>query len=296
MSDDCQEIEGLLRELFPICRSLSGPGNDATFEILRKHVDLQINSVPSGSPVFDWIIPPEWTFRRAYVDQISKDGRISRVVDTIQSNLHIVNYSAPFRGRLNFKDLVSRLHFSESLPDAIPYRTNYFSKDWGFCLSKVTFDKLDRNAEFEVVIDSDLNESGTLKFATQIKRGRKEQEILISTYCCHPSLANDNLSGLITATLLFKWLNTIDTEYSYRLVIAPETIGVIAFLYQFKDQLRNLIGGAVVTTNGGPGQLGLKESFLGNSMFDRAAKCVLNSTGQPWKSDNSEHVEYIRIF
>lgn len=282
----------LLRELFPLCRSLSGDGVRQSLGILARQAPLSILEYKSGTPVFDWTIPPEWNPREAWI----KDAAGRKVVDFAQSNLHLVSYSAPFRGVLAWEELAPRLHTLPRLPRAIPYRTSYYHKDWGFCLSQEQYDALDRRGRYEVLIDSELKE-GSLTLAQARLPGSSGREYLFSTYCCHPSLANDNLSGLVLTTLLCRELAGRDLRHSYRFVIAPETIGAIAYLAHNQEDMRRLAGGFVVTCVGGPGPLGYVETFLGDHHIDRVAGQAFAELGiqplrYPFAPNGSDERQY----
>lgn len=268
----------LLKKLFPICRSITGKGNRTTLSELSEYVPLKIHEVKSGTSVFDWTVPDEWNIQDAWI----KDSQGNKIVDFQKSNLSVVNYSTPLHEKLSFSELDKHLHTLPNNPDAIPYRTSYYKKTWGFCLTYNQYLKLDRNATYEVFIDSHHDAKGSLTFADALHKGKSKQEILLSTYCCHPSLANDNLSGMILSVLLFRYLSTLETEYSYRLVIAPETIGVITYLFSHQTEVSNIAAGAVITTVAGKGALGLKPSFQGNHWVDRISRSVLNETTAKW--------------
>lgn len=265
------EIDRLLRRLFPLNRSLTGDGNRETFRILADHnVPLAVEEIPSGTRVFDWTVPPEWRIRDAYI--LNGQGR--KIVDLARSNTHVVSYSIPVDAEMTEAELLPHLHTLPGMPDAWPYRTSYYRRSWGFCISEQMRYAPDFFGPFRVRIDSELDRSGSMSIAQAFHRGAVDDEILISTYCCHPSLANDNLSGLITAGLLFRYIAGRPTHYSYRLVIVPETVGAIAFLACHAG-VEHIKAGCVVTTTGGTGPLGMKRSFLGDHAIDRLAARVL---------------------
>lgn len=288
-----KDISSLLEALFPICRSLTGNGNRKTFNILKEHIDLELHEVPSGTSVFDWTIPEEWNVSEAWL----KDEDGNTILNFKDCNVHLLNYSSAIDEWMSFDELSKNLFFLEDFPDAIPYRTSYYKKRWGFCLSYNQFKTLDKSKKYHAYIDSTFDSKGSLTYATAFKKGKSDKEILLSSYCCHPSLANDNLSGMIGSALLFKHLSNIDTYYSYRLVIAPETIGVITFLAQNQDLLKNIIGGTVMTTIAGPGKIGLKASYDEVCEVQKAAEYVLNNNVEQWKSypftpDGSDERQY----
>jgi aminopeptidase-like protein len=284
----------LLAELFPICRSLTGDGNRNSFNILKQIIPLETLEVPSGSKVYDWTVPDEWNIRDAYI----ADSTGARVVSFKENNLSVVSCSEPIDKTMSFAELAPRLHTLADLPNAIPYRTSYFKRDWGFCLTQERFDQLDKKENYRVVIDSTLDPKGSMTLGHAFHQGKFDREILISSYICHPSMANDNLSGVVLSTLLFDWIRKQKTNYSYRLVIVPETLGVICYLNQFEEQMKKrIVGGTVVTTCGGPGPLGLKPTFQQEHWLDQMARSVLKNTGEEWKDfpfvpDGSDERQY----
>lgn len=291
MQFDVQLVDCLLRDLFPICRSLTGNGNRKTLERLANEVPLRIQEIPSGTKCFDWEVPPEWNVRDAWIKDFS--GR--KIVDFQESNIHLVNYSIPVRESLSFSELCKHIHTLPEMPDAWPYRHSYYKRDWGFCMSHSDFESMDRNGQYEVYVDSDLNADGSLTIADCRHEGESGLEYFISTYCCHPSLANDNLSGLVLSVLLFKRLLSVETYHSYRLIIAPETIGVISYLHRYQEEMRQSSGGFVVTTVAGQGPLGYKQSFIGKHEVDLAANLALR--GREYKTyvfhpDGSDERQY----
>ncbi|MBI4798705.1 MAG: DUF4910 domain-containing protein [Desulfarculus sp.] len=289
----CEALaDRLLRELFPICRSLSGEGVRQSLRVLQNHAPLTILEYATGTPCFDWTIPREWNAREAWI----KDASGHKVVDFAQSNLHLVSYSTPVSGTFTFAELEPHLHTLPRLPRAIPYRTSYYREDWGFCLSQEQLDGLDRQGRYEVFIDSEL-EHGALTLAEARLAGASGREYLFSTYCCHPSLANDNLSGLVLTTLLCRELAGRDLRHSYRLVIVPETIGAIAYLAHHQEEMRRIAGGFVVTCVGGPGPLGYQPTFLGDHHIDRAAGQAFAELGvepvlYPFAPNGSDERQY----
>ena len=217
-------IHALAAELFPICRSITGPGVRKSLEILARHIPLTVHDVASGTQVLDWTVPPEWTIREAYI--ATAGGR--RVVDLAHHSLHVMSYSVPIRARMTLTELKPHLHSLPDQPDLIPYRTSYYQSAWGFCLSHRTLEGL-RDETYEVVIDSDLA-PGSLTYGEYLHRGATADEVLLSTHICHPSLANDNCSGLAVAAMLAAALARLQTRLSYRFVFAPGTIGAITWL------------------------------------------------------------------
>lgn len=283
----------MMRRLFPLCRSITGDGLRQTLSVLAETVpQMRVIEVRSGTQVFDWTIPCEWAIRDAYLADVN--GR--RVVDFRESNLHVVGYSAPINRRMSFDDLQPHLHSLPALPDAIPYRTSYYKENWGFCLTQKQRDRLDPRATYHAVIDSELF-PGSLSMGEARLPGTSGREYLISTYCCHPSLANDNLSGPVVTALLHSELAKRKLRHSYRFVFVPETIGAIAYCAQFPEDVRGMAGGFVVTSCGGPGPFGIKETFLGNHLIDRAARLALRDAGidpvvYPFVPDGSDERQY----
>jgi aminopeptidase-like protein len=271
--------EALLERLFPINRSLTGPGVRQTLEVLSEVVGLTLHEVPSGTVCYDWTVPPEWSIRDGWIRSEGGDT----IVSYRESNLHVVGYSVPVSGYFSYDDLVPHLHTLPARPEAIPYRTSYYRRDWGFCLSHSAFLRLDPQATYQVLIDSTLDPSGSLTMADAHLKGSTGREYILSTYCCHPSLANDNLSGLICSVLLFRRLAALPAvQHSYRLIVVPETIGAIAYLYRFRDIMKQVDGGYVITTTAGPDRPGYKESYLGNHEVDVAARLALGDDHIPY--------------
>jgi aminopeptidase-like protein len=260
-----READGLLRELFPLNRSIMGEDIRETLRRLTRNSSFQLKSYPTGLQCFDWTIPQEWTIRDAYI----KDSKGRRVVDFKTNNIHVMSHSQPFKGTMTLDELRPHLHTLPAVPDAIPYRTSYYQKDWAFCLSHRQLLALDAAERYDVLIDSTLSD-GQLTLADDLVVGSSAQEFLISTYCCHPSMANDNLSGAILTVLLNKRLRGRKNRFSYRFLIAPETIGPIVYLSQNEKLLKKTLGGFVVATVGGPGPFGYKQTFLADHIIDEA--------------------------
>jgi aminopeptidase-like protein len=269
-----EEMYALLTELYPICRSITGNGVRESLQILKREVPLDVHEVPSGTPVFDWAVPREWNVRDAYVKRA--DGR--RIIDFHKSNLHVVSYSVPVRARLPLAELREHLFTRPDLPDAIPYRTSYYQEDWGFCLSQHQLDQIP-DGEYEVVIDSSL-EDGSLTYGECFLAGATEDEILISCHICHPSLANDNLSGVVVAARLARELAARPRRYSYRFLFIPGTIGSITWLARNQDRVHRIRHGLVLAGLGDRGDLTYKRSRQGNAEIDRAVVHVLGQTGR----------------
>jgi aminopeptidase-like protein len=265
----------LMRRLFPLCRSLTGDGVRETFDILEEEIPITRTEIPSGSRVFDWIVPDEWNLHDAYI--ATADG--IRVVDSRRSALHVVSYSEPVRTTLSLPRLRERLHTLPDQPDVIPYRTSYYERTWGFCLSHRRLLEL-APGDYEVVIDSTL-EPGQLTYAELPIEGEGEGEVLVSTYVCHPSLANDNLSGIAVATMLAKELMRRELRHTYRFLFAPGTIGPLAWLHQNRDGLDRIEHGLTLSCIGDGGNLTYKRSRRGNTEVDQAMEVVLRDSGAP---------------
>ncbi len=286
--------DDLLRRLFPICRSITGNGLRQTLKLLREVTPFDLYEVPSGTKCYDWTIPDEWNVQDAYV----ADSKGRRVIDFHANNLHLVNYSVPFEGKLTFDELAPHLHTLPDLPQAIPYRTTYYNPSWGFCLTDKQLQKLDRNETYSVRVDTSLM-PGALTYGETLLRGTSSQEYLVSTYVCHPSMANDNLSGVVLWTLLLNELRQCSftglrrgssgkqapLRHSYRFVIAPETIGALAYIARNEEAVQRLEGGFVATTVAGPGRFGYKSTWRGDSLVDRVVRLT-------FKELNLEYSEY----
>jgi aminopeptidase-like protein len=239
------EIDSFLQRLNPWPRSLTGDGNRETLRILQEIAPIELSEYSSGTPVYDWVIPEEWSIRDAYIK--GPDG--DRLVDFKESNLHVVSYSEPVHERMTFDVLAPRLHVLQQNPDVIPYRTSYYSRDWGFCVTGKQRESLQNNEGLlEVCIDTELNPSGSMTIGSLCVPGLSDEEYLISTYCCHPSMANDNLSGLMVTALLAREMVSRDKpKKSWRFIFVPETIGSIAYLCHNEPTRHLLHHGLVVT-------------------------------------------------
>ena len=260
-----EELHDFAASLFPICRSITGNGLRHTLQAIGARIPLQLHEVPSGTPVFDWIVPKEWNIRDAYI--ADEQGR--RLVDFRKSNLHVVNYSIPVQATMSHAELKGHLHTIPEHPTWIPYRTSYYKEDWGFCLSHEQAEQLDINANYEVCIDSSL-EDGSLTYGECYLPGQSESEILISAHCCHPSLANDNLSAITVATFLAEELAKHNLRYSYRFVFAPGTIGAITWLARNREITHRIRHGLVLSGVGNADSFHYKKSRRGNAEIDRA--------------------------
>jgi len=266
-----ESMYALVARLFPICRSITGEGVRQTLRILAEDLPgLTIHEIPSGTRAFDWVVPPEWNVREAYL--LDPTGR--RIIDFAVSNLHLVGYSVPVRRKISLKELQGHLHSLPDLPEAIPYVTSYYEERWGFCLSDRQRSAL-AEGEYTVVIDSELK-PGSLTYGELRIPGEREEEVFFSTYVCHPSMANNELSGPAVATHLARWLLSERRRYSYRLVFVPETIGSLTYLSLHLDEMkRRIIAGYNVTCVGDERVFSYLPSRQEDSLADRAALHVL---------------------
>jgi len=266
-----------IAELFPICRSITGDGVRETLRIVGGHVPLEIHEVPTGTQVFDWTVPREWNIKDAYI----KNSRGARVVDFRQSNLHVISYSAPVRRRMRLQELQEHLFTLPDRPDWIPYRTSYYNENWGFCLAHRQFEALE-DEEYEVCIEASLTE-GYLTYGEYLLPGRTAEEVLISCHVCHPSLCNDNLSGIALAVHLAMLISRWPVRrYSYRFLFIPGTIGSIVWLARNERQVARIKHGLVVSCVGDGGRFTYKKSRRGNAEIDQASEHVLKYSGRPY--------------
>ena len=267
----------LMVELFPICRSITGNGVRQSLQILQNHISLNISEIPSGTEVFDWTIPREWNINDAYI----KNSKGEKIVDFKKSNLHVLNYSIPICTKLSLQELLPHLHSLPNQPNVIPYRTSYYKENWGFCITHNQLINL-HDDEYEVVIDSTL-ENGSLTYAEFFIQGESDDEVLFSCYTCHPSMCNDNLSGVVLFTFLAKHLKNLSLKYSYRFLFVPETIGAITWLSQNESNLKKIKHGLVAYCVGDPGNSSYKKSRQGNAEIDQIVMEVLKNTGDKHK-------------
>ena len=272
-----EEMFRLIRRLYPICRSITGNGVRESLEILKEHIPLTIQEVPSGTPVFDWTVPKEWNIQDAYIKNASGE----KIVDFQQSNLHVLNYSLPIKKKVSLNELKAHTFSIPEQPDWIPYRTSYYKENWGFCLTHNQLSTLSED-EYEVFIDASLEE-GHLTYGEYYFKGRTDAEILISTHICHPSLANDNLSGIALATQLAKHLGSRSSRFSYRFIFIPGCIGSITWLCLNEPNVSKIRHGLVLVNVGDSGKVNYKKSRRGNAEIDRAVIQVLKDAGDPYE-------------
>ena len=271
-----QKLYDFAAELYPICRSITGNGVRETLARIAERIPLQISEVPTGTTVFDWTIPKEWNIRDAYI----KDAEGRRVVDFQRSNLHVMNYSVPMRRKMPLAELRAHLFTIPEYPNWIPYRTSYYKENWGFCLSHNELARL-QDGEYEVCIDSTL-ENGQLTYGECYLRGQSEEEVLISCHICHPSLANDNLSGIAVATALAAQLSGQSRFYSYRFLFIPGTIGAITWLARNSSAVMRVRHGLVLTGLGDRGEFHYKKSRRGDTEIDRVMAHVLRHSSETY--------------
>jgi aminopeptidase-like protein len=269
-----QRMYHLISRLYPICRSITGNGVRETFGILRELIPLDTHEIPSGTQVFDWTIPKEWNIRDAYV----KDSRGEKIIDFQKSNLHVMSYSVPIKKDVTFEELKAHLFTIPEHPEWVPYRTSYYKQNWGFCLSHKAFLAL-LDGTYEVYIDSSL-EDGYLTYGEYYLPGETDEEILLSCHICHPSLCNDNLSGVALITSLAKHLSSLPRRYSYRFLFIPGTIGAISWLCLNETNVSRIKHGLVLAGVGDAGKSTYKRSRRGNAEVDRAVAHVLRTSGQ----------------
>lgn len=270
-------IHKLMAQMFPICRSITGNGVRETLSILQDIIPLTVHEVKSGTPVFDWHVPKEWNVSEAYI----KDSRGKRIVDFKNNNLHVVSYSLPVNKQMALEQLKPYLHTLPEHPEWIPYRASYYKETWGFCLTHQQYEQLEDDT-YEVVIDAKL-EDGSLSYGELFIPGKSTEEVLIYTHICHPSLCNDNLSGIALNTYLARQLMQQKNRYSYRFVFAPATIGSITWLSQNRANLERIKHGLVITLVGDKGNMTYKKSRSNHSIIDQAAMQALKHCGQSFE-------------
>ncbi len=272
-----ENMYNLVKRLFPICRSITGNGVRETLNLIKKHIPLNIHEVATDTKVFDWTVPKEWNIKDAYV----KNSAGKKVIDFKESNLHVLNYSVPIKRKMKLKELKKYLFTLPDYPDWIPYFTSYYKEEWGFCLSHNEFRHL-KEGTYEVFIDSTLKK-GHLTYGELFLPGKKKDEILLTCYICHPSLCNDNLSGIALLTFLASSLRKLKLNYSYRFLFIPETIGAITWLSLNENKISNIKFGLVATCAGDSGDSTYKKTRAGNTLLDKIAEKVLLDSGQPYK-------------
>lgn len=272
-----EELDFFLRLLYPLCRSITGEANRKTLRELQKIVPLTIVEIPTGTKVYDWIIPEEWVIKSAWISDSSGD----RIVDFSNHNLHVVSYSTPVNCKICWADLKPHIHKHPKLGEAIPYRTSYYKRDWGFCVTWAQYETLVRaKGPLQVHIDSELK-PGSLSYGEYLLPGISKKEILVSCYICHPSMANDSLSGVLIASFLARYLSALPNRYwSYRFIFVPETIGAISYCSMNESAMEAIDCGLVITTVGGPGKFGYKKTWQSDHWLNQMIKEVLEENHQ----------------
>jgi aminopeptidase-like protein len=268
-----EEIFAFAAKIYPICRSITGDGVRETLREIGAHIPLTVCEVPTGTAVFDWTIPSEWNIRDAYI----KNSHGQKVVDFGQSNLHVMSYSVPVRRRMSLAELKQHIHTLPEQPDLVPYRTSYYAENWAFCMAHRQLESL-QDETYDVVIDSSLKD-GSLTYGEFLHKGDTEEEFLLSAHVCHPSLANDNCSGVALLTHLAKRMVGLRTRYSYRFLFAPGTIGAIAWLARNEGNSTRIMHGLVISMVGDGGGPTYKKSRMGNAPIDRSIVHVLRHSG-----------------
>lgn len=268
-----REMHGLVRELYPICRSITGDGVRKTLARLKQEIPIEVHEVPTGTRVFDWTVPREWNIHGATLT--GPGGEV--IADFDACNLHVLNYSVPIQKSISLDQLKDHLFTVPEQPDVIPYRTSYYEENWGFCISHSAFERL-TDGQYEVRIDSSL-EAGHLTYGECFLPGESAEEVLVSCHICHPSLANDNLSGLAVATRLASELAGRAHRFGYRFLFIPGTIGSITWLARNRSRVGDIRHGLVLSCVGDPGNSTYKKSRRGNAVIDRAVQHVLRHSG-----------------
>jgi aminopeptidase-like protein len=271
-----REMHDLVKRLYPVCRSITGNGVRETLRVLQEYIPIEMHEVPTGTRVFDWTVPKEWNIRDAWV----KDASGNKVVDFRDHNLHLLNYSIPVDEKIGLNALKQHLHTLPEQPGLIPYRTSYYRENWGFCLSHHRFEQL-RDEAYHVYIDSSL-EPGHLTYGELYLKGESSEEIVVTCHVCHPSLANDNLSGIVVATWLAKALMNRGNRFSYRFLFIPGTIGSITWLALNEEKIPRIRHVMVLSCVGDGGNVTWKRTRHGDAEIDRAATHILKTAGDPF--------------
>jgi aminopeptidase-like protein len=274
---DRDELDARARRLFPIRRSLTGPGVRETLAEIGRELPLTIHEVPSGTPALDWTVPREWTLRAAWVEDPS--GR--RIIDVADHPLHVVGYSVPIDQRVGRAELLEHLHGLPDRPDWIPYRTSYYRETWGFCAPQRVIDALPEG-EYRVVIDADLAD-GSLTYGEWALPGETDDWVLLTTHICHPGMANDNVSGMSVVTALGRWLAESPRRLSYRLLFLPGTIGSLTWLSRNRDDLERIRHGITIAGVGDRGGHAWKQTEAETAPIDRAVALALRDAGEPFE-------------
>lgn len=268
-----EQMISLMKRLWPLCRSITGNGVRSTLNIIKEYLpNLDIHEVPTGTQCFDWVIPKEWNIREAYV----LNDKNEKVIDFADHNLHIVSYSIPVDAEMELEELEHHLYSIPEQPEVIPYVTSYYKENWGFCIQHSKREKLNKG-RYRVYIDSSLK-TGSLTYAELLIPGKVKEEIFFSTYICHPSMANNELSGPCLAAQLAQHLSGLDSYFSYRFIFIPETIGAICYLSRNLEELqRKVKAGFVLTCVGDEKAWSFMPSISGNTYSDVISKHVLKA-------------------
>jgi aminopeptidase-like protein len=272
-----KQMYQLVSELYPICRSITGNGVRDTLKKIESIIPVELNEVPSGTSVFDWKVPQEWNIEDAWV----KNSTGTKIIDFKKSNLHVLNYSTPIRKKVSLNELKEHLYTLPDHPDWIPYRTSYYQENWGFCISHNQFTEL-RDESYDVLIDSNLTD-GSLTFGEFYLKGASIDEVLISAHICHPSLCNDNLSGIALSAILAEHLSKVSLKYSYRFLFIPGTIGSITWLCLNKKSASKIKHGLVVACVGDSGSFTYKKTRMGCAAIDKVVTYALKNSANDFK-------------
>ncbi len=262
----------LMTELFPICRSITGNGVRKTLQIISQKIPIKIHEVETGKKMFDWKIPKEWNINTAWI----KDSKGKKIIEFEKSNLHVISYSIPIHKKISLEELKKHVRTLPNKPDLIPYHTSYYNEDWGFCMSHNQFLELELG-EYEVFIDSKL-ENGSLTYGEYLIPGKSEDEILITCYVCHPSLCNDNLSGVTLVTHLARKFQELNNKYSIRFLFIPETIGAITWIASNEKNLSKIKHGLVATCVGTSTKFTYKKTRNGKNAIDKIVMDVFKNS------------------
>lgn len=263
----------LAQRLFPICRSITGDGVRQTLQLVNEVIPLELHEVATGTQVLDWQVPREWNLLRGRL--IGPDGQV--IVDSAQNNLHVMSYSVPIQATLSLEELQPHLFSIPEHPDWIPYRTSYYAENWGFCLTDRVLKSL-RPGMYKVDMQTTL-EAGSMSYGEAIIAGQTDEQIIISAHVCHPSLANDNVSGITVGAHLAQWVASAPRRYTYRFIFAPTTIGAITWLAQHRPQLHKIKGGLILSCVGDPGAFTYKQTRFGDAMIGRMVAVALRDAG-----------------
>jgi aminopeptidase-like protein len=274
------EISGYLHRLFPMARSITGAANRETLRMLSEISPIVSHEVPSGREVFDWTVPQEWSVREAWI----ADSEGHKIVSFDENALHLVGYSTSIDQTMSWEELQPHLHVHPDLPDVIPYRTSYYSSEWGFCLTHDQYAELQNlSGGLRVLIDTE-HFSGSLTYGEVLIPGKSKREILISCYICHPYMANDGVSGMLLTAFLAKYISSLPSRnWSYRIIFVPETIGAITYLHENRANVGHVEAGLEITTIGGPGGFGFKKTWNSDHWLNDVIADAFHHRGIPYK-------------